>query len=355
MKLAQKFAIRIGITVVVFFCIKLTTDSSFTEIFSRTSAYYFLTALAFFIITWELNDYFIRRFIGANKQKTLDWFSGLKLMGKTLVLTLPLFAVVYYLGTFHFAEFLECETDNPWLQFRIDFFRASLLAITVIIFNLFYFASKIRKEIEKRLFKLEKEMAISRYNNLENQISPHFLFNSLNTLTSLMYEDRDLASDFVSRLSSCYRYILDHRDIPLVSLEKELNFLDSFIFMMNVRHRMSLQISAEVAINSSEYKIPTLSLQMLVENALKHNYYSVESPLIVKVYDEEGYLVVENTLRLRKEKVSTGVGLKNIKNRFSYYTNRKVKVENTEYLFRVSLPLLESNAEMNSEPLRIVL
>ncbi|WP_158269108.1 sensor histidine kinase [Kordia periserrulae] len=310
--------------------------------------------MSFFIITWEWNDYFIKKHTDKDKFAALDWFSGLKILGKTLLLTTPLFAIVYYLGTFQFAEFLDCETDKPWLQFRTDFLRASLLAITVIIFNLFYYASKIRKEMEKRLYKLEKEMAVSQYHNLENQISPHFLFNSLNTLTSLMYEDRDLASDFVTRLSSCYRYILDHRNEPLISLEKELSFLDSFIFMMSVRHGMSLQISSEVALKASEYTIPTLSLQMVVENALKHNYYSVESPLLIRVYDKEGYLVVENTLKERKEKVSTGVGLVNIKSRFAYYTNKEVKQEKTTSFFRVSLPILNKDIQMKIEPLKAI-
>lgn len=182
----------------------------------------------------------------------------------------------------------------------------------------------------------------SKYRSLKNQISPHFLFNSLNTLTSLMYQDRDLASDFVSRLATCYRYILDNREADLVSLEKELSFLDSFIFMMNVRHEGALSITTHISVNPKKYVIPTLSIQMLVENALKHNYYSKERPLEISIISiEKSSIVIQNNLRVRKQKEeSTQLGLKNIKKRYSFYTNQEVLIETEHEYFKVTLPLL---------------
>ena len=190
--------------------------------------------------------------------------------------------------------------------------------------------------------KLKKEAVTSKYKSLKNQISPHFLFNSLNTLTSLMYEDRDLASDFVSRLASCYRYILDNREEDLVSLEKELSFLDSFIFMMNVRHEGALSITTHISVDSISYVIPTLTLQMLVENALKHNYYSKEKPLEISIISVgKSSMVIQNNMHIRKQKEeSTKLGLKNIQKRYAFYTNQKVDIEKDNGYFKVTIPLL---------------
>ncbi len=178
---------------------------------------------------------------------------------------------------------------------------------------------------------------------MKNQISPHFLFNSLNTLTSLMYADRDLASDFVSRLASSYRYILENREEDLVSLEKELSFLDAIVFMMNVRHKDAVIININIKAEPKKYVIPTLSLQMLVENALKHNYYSKERPLHIDISCiENNALVVKNTLRKRRlDEETTRLGLKNIKKRYSYYTSKDVLVREEKDSYEVILPLLK--------------
>ncbi|MEX0359571.1 MAG: sensor histidine kinase, partial [Allomuricauda sp.] len=215
---------------------------------------------------------------------------------------------------------------------------------------MFHFSMTQREELAKQMEDLKREMLASKYSSLKNQISPHFLFNSLNTLTSLMYEDRDLASDFVTRLASSYRYILDNREQDLVSLKKELGFLDAFVFMMNVRHRDAVVIKSEIQKSSEQFLIPTLSVQMLVENALKHNYYSKEKPLEIQISTiGNDALAVRNNLRKRKLKEeTTQLGLKNIKKRYSYYTNKQVLVREESDFFEVIIPLLDKEVtDMN--------
>ncbi len=343
----RKFGFRLLVVIAVFFSIKLTIDADEygQDLFGTESLFYFFSALFFFLGTWELNDWLIKKHLSRRGSKALNWTSGLVILGKTLLFVLPIFAIVYYVGIYHLDDILQINPSNPSLQFRSDFLRASLLAVTTIVFNLLYFAEKVRKELEIRLGKVERELLDTKYKSLKSQISPHFLFNSLNTLTALMYEDRDLASDFVTRLSSCYRYILDNRETDLVRLDKELQFLDSFIFMMDVRHKMSVRITTQIDVNPFEYSIPTLSLQMLVENALKHNYYSNEQPLIIAISVTPETIIVENTLRKRKEvEPSTQMGIENIKKRYGHYTNQKVKVEAKDNLFKVTLPSLKQNA-----------
>ncbi|AXT58524.1 hypothetical protein D1815_23215 [Aquimarina sp. AD1] len=341
----KKIGIRIIIINVVYFLIKLTIVHEEKEsIFDAPAIFYYCSAFFLFMLAWESNDWLVKR-QQSNNGEDLDLTKGLQILVINLAICLPISALVYYLAIFQFDQICQIDADDPWLRFRIDFFRAAILGFALIIFNLFYHSLQQKKEMENRMNDLQKEIMTSKYKSLKNQISPHFLFNSLNTLTSLMYEDRDLASDFVSRLATCYRYILDNREEDLVSLEKELSFLDSFIFMMNVRHQGALSITTHITVNPKDFVIPTLSLQMLVENALKHNYYSKEKPLEVTIIStEKDGLIVQNNLHVRTQKEeSTKLGLKNIKKRYSFYTNQKVNIETQHGYFKVTIPLIPKN------------
>ncbi|WP_298546681.1 histidine kinase [uncultured Aquimarina sp.] len=341
----KKLGIRVLIINVIYFLIKLTiVHDEKDNIFDAPGVFYYCSAFFLFMLAWESNDWLVKR----QQSKTgggLDLAGGVKVLLINLAICLPISALVYYLAIFQLDQICQIDADDPWLRFRIDFFRAAILGFALIIFNLFYHSLQQKKEIENKMNDLQKEIMTSKYKSLKNQISPHFLFNSLNTLTSLMYEDRDLASDFVSRLATCYRYILDNREEDLVSLEKELNFLDSFIFMMNIRHEEALTISTHISVNPKDFVIPTLSLQMLVENALKHNYYSKEKPLEINIISiQKNSLIVQNNLHVRKQKEeSTKLGLKNIEKRYSFYTNQKVVIETENGYFKVTIPLLPKN------------
>ncbi|MGY3795103.1 sensor histidine kinase [uncultured Aquimarina sp.] len=341
----KKLGIRFIIINVVYFLIKLTiVHDEKDSIFDAPGVFYYSSAFFLFMLAWESNDWLVRRQQSKNGGG-LDIKQGIQILLINLAICLPVSALIYYLAIFQFDQICQIDAADPWLRFRIDFFRAAILGFALIIFNLFYHSLQQKKEMENKMNDMQKEIMTSKYKSLKNQISPHFLFNSLNTLTSLMYEDRDLASDFVSRLATCYRYILDNREEDLVSLEKELNFLDSFIFMMNVRHEGALSITTHISVNPKDFVIPTLSLQMLVENALKHNYYSKEKPLEITIISVENTsLVVQNNLHVRKRKEeSTKLGLKNIEKRYSFYTNENIKIETENGYFKVTIPLLPKN------------
>lgn len=339
----RKFLFRWMVVNVVFFLIKISVDhgqGDSDSFFQPTPVFYYITAFLFFMVTWEYNDRLIHKQLKAGG---LDLKSSLAIFGKTMALLVPFTVIIYYLALFPLRETLGIVCENAPLEFRGNIFRAWLLGFAVIFVNLFYFSIKQKDEIAHQMENLKKEMMASQYASLKNQISPHFLFNSLNTLTSLMYEDRDLASDFVTRLASTYRYILDNREHDLVDLNKELNFLDSYIFMMNVRHKGAVTITTEVHLDAKAYLIPTLSLQMLVENALKHNQYSKEKPLHISISTiQNDALVVRNNLQVRtKPEETTKMGLQNIKKRYAYYTNKQVLIREEGAFFEVIIPLLE--------------
>ncbi|MEM0932407.1 MAG: histidine kinase [Bacteroidota bacterium] len=335
---------------IVFLLIKASVDhdgKGFGGFFEPTSIFYYITAFMFFMISWEYNDYLIYKQL---KSGGLNLKSSLLIFAKTMLVLVPLTTMVYYLALFPLRDVFGIVCENPPLEFRANIFRAWLLGVAVIFINLFYFSMKQRDQLTKQMKDLRREMMASQYTTLKNQISPHFLFNSLNTLTSLMYEDRDLASDFVTRLASTYRYILDNREQDLVSLQKEINFLDSYIFMMNVRHKKAVTISMDITIAAASYYIPTLTLQMLVENALKHNQYSKEKPLNISISNiGQDALVVQNNLQKRMNpEVTTQMGLQNIKKRYAYHTNKTVLIREETSYFEVIVPLLESTVMKSS-------
>ncbi|WP_343488135.1 histidine kinase [Allomuricauda sp. d1] len=347
----RKFLFRWMVVNVVFFTVKLTMEQhpdGLADLFSPTSLFYYFSAFFLFMLTWEINDYLLKRH---KKYCKLNLKRSLKIVCINMGIMLPICALVYYLALFPLKDPMGiiCLVP-PKQQFLIDFTRAIALGIAVIFFNMFYYAMNHHDVLEKRLEDLQKDMMASQYASLKKQISPHFLFNSLNTLTSLMYEDRDLASDFVTRLASSYRYILDNREQDLVSLDKELGFLDAFVFMMNVRHKDAVIIKTDINPSTKKYLVPTLSLQMLVENALKHNLYSKEKSLQITISSiQNDALVIKNNLQKRQLKEeTTQLGLKNIKKRYAFYTNKQVLIREEVDYFEVIIPLLHENiTQMN--------
>ena len=192
--------------------------------------------------------------------------------------------------------------------------------------------------------RLRAENLASRYQSLKEQINPHFLFNSLNTLTYLVYDNQDQAAQFIKKLSEVYRYVLDTRDQEVVTWQEELALVRSYVFLQKIRFGDSLRIRIDLPEDLSGM-IPPLSLQMLLENAVKHNEISEEQPLLVSItLEDEAYLVVSNNVQPKDigERPS-GIGLSNIQARYAYLTPRPVVVTSDAF-FTVKLPLLRTEA-----------
>jgi sensor histidine kinase YesM len=187
----------------------------------------------------------------------------------------------------------------------------------------------------------KKESVAAQYESLKSQVNPHFLFNSLNALTNLVYEDQDKAAKFIKQLSEVYRYVLDTREKEVVPIDDELRFLESYFFLQKIRFGENLRIENHLSGVTS--MIAPLALQLLVENAIKHNVVSFDDPLTIKLYQEQNSIVVENSL---KKKItiaedSNGMGIDNIKKRYQYLANREVIVTETSKKFIVKLPIIE--------------
>ena len=189
---------------------------------------------------------------------------------------------------------------------------------------------------------MKNERLAGQYQSLKDQLNPHFLFNSLNVLSNLVYEDADKSSKFIEKLASVYRYVLDVQYERLVSLDRELKFASSYLDLQKVRFGAKLEYSIGVE-NVAGLSIPPLSLQLLLENAVKHNVATSEAPLKIEINKDGMRLVVKNNLQLRPKAAETsGIGLQNIKKRYSYFTNEEVIILNDNESFSVSIPLIES-------------
>ena len=197
-------------------------------------------------------------------------------------------------------------------------------------------------EVNTQLLRVQKENLQSQFEVLKQQVNPHFLFNSLNVLTSLIKVDPDLAESFTERLSKVYRYVLENKDKDLVTLGTEMDFLKAYVFLLDIRFSNKVFVKIDLDDNLTDAYVVPLALQLLIENAIKHNTFSKKSPLLVNMFiDDEGFLNIINNLQSREtQMVSTGIGLVNIAKRYSLLSERQPVFEMTEESFIAKIPLI---------------
>ena len=188
----------------------------------------------------------------------------------------------------------------------------------------------------------EKENLLSRFETLKNQVNPHFLFNSLNVLSSLVHEDPNLAEDFIGKLTKVYRYVLDLKDQVLVPLEEELAFIKSYFFLHQIRFGNKLRLYVQIPEEDRNRFLPPLTLQLLVENAIKHNMITHDNPLTIEMYTEDAqYFVVKNNFQPRQESVaSTGIGIQNLKARYQFLSEFQPSFSREGDFYLAKVPLL---------------
>jgi LytS/YehU family sensor histidine kinase len=212
----------------------------------------------------------------------------------------------------------------------------------VAIYESFYFKNELRKSVEEKEL-LKRESLNAQLSALKTQVNPHFLFNNLNTLSAVIPEDPQKAVDFVQRLAKVYRHILEVRDTSCIPLQEELDVLKAYAFLLETRFGDNLSIRIDIPPEKLQRKIVPLSLQILMENAIKHNIVSSEKPLRVAISCEDGRLVVSNNVQKKNQvNESTGIGLDNIRNRYRLLSDLPVEVSESGHHFTVSIPLIDN-------------
>jgi len=221
-------------------------------------------------------------------------------------------------------------------------------ALTILALIAAYYlcvSNQVQEKMKKLLVdseRLEKENMHARFLALKNQVSPHFLFNNLSVLSSLVESRPEQSGEFIQELSSAYRYILEQSELDKISLKEEMKFLDTYMYLLRTRFKEKVILdSALSSADEERYSVIPLTLQLLVENAVKHNTMSLANPLIISIKIIDQMLVVNNPLQLRQqEQPTTRLGLKNIVSRYKLLQDKDVLIEKTATHFTVKIPLL---------------
>ena len=233
-----------------------------------------------------------------------------------------------------FQEFITNETFKPYR------FGLWITLTIVAIFHVIYFYNRYQQNRIKEQ-KVIAGTASAKFDALKNQLDPHFLFNSLNVLTSLIEENPDNAQKFTTSLSKVYRYVLEQKNKELVTVDEELQFAKTYMSLLKMRFEDSIVFTMPEKALNPESKVVPLSLQLLLENAVKHNTVTSSKPLHIKIYEDQNNLVVENNLQPKQiVKKSSGVGLSNIMQRYDLLTNRKININKQANRFAVAIPML---------------
>ncbi|MDN4165511.1 histidine kinase [Cytophagales bacterium LB-30] len=253
------------------------------------------------------------------------------LISTVLYTSVIVLIILYFFHQFGLRMSYDMMVWNMYISLGITF------VISIVLHARAFLISWRETAIQAE--KLQKETVVSQYETLKQQVNPHFLFNSLNSLTQLVYEDQDQAARFIKKLSEVYRYVLEQKDKELVSLEEEIHFTQNYLFLEKSRFGEKLRIQFDIKPLSGY--VPPLALQMVVENAIKHNVISTDDPLLVEVSRQDDYLVVKNNLQKKNiVKGSSGIGLQNIRMRYQYLSKAPFRVEPTSTEFIVYLPIV---------------
>ena len=253
------------------------------------------------------------------------------------LLTVLLCSLVYYIN-----YFFNDITDNYWMRMRGV--HLSIFLLTFFITSVYEGTYLFYKWKESLILSalLEKENIQSQFETLKNQVNPHFLFNSLNALASIITENPEKAVEYVNKFSLIYRYVLEIKDITSVELKDEMDFVKSYIYLQKIRYGENLQVTINIDENKLNSRIMPLSLQVLVENAIKHNEISDGYPLKIDLTNSEDYIIVKNNLqKISSNFDSPKIGLKNLKERYRLVSDNKPYFHQNENEYIAGIPLLK--------------
>lgn len=285
-----------------------------------------------------LNDYLDSKFSWTDetRKRTIAAIVG------TLVLNI---ALVYFCN---YLNFIVIQGKNPEKFFNgeMNFINWFFINFAIMISAIGHargfmaaWKNSTKKEVVEQ--KLIAKSANAQFESLKNQLDPHFLFNSLNVLDSLIEENPVQAQRFTNSMSKIYRYVLEQKDKELVSVEEEIDFAKTYCELLKTRFEDAVTFDFNISEEDKKGFVVPLSLQLLLENSIKHNFATSSKPLNIKIFTEKGNLIIENNLQSRElPNTSTGVGLANIVSRYNLLTERNVFVEKSEAFFRVKLPIL---------------
>lgn len=258
----------------------------------------------------------------------------------TMVVMQIFFALLRWVVLGH--GFISLEDE---IMVTVVFVSASFVMV-LIDWGLFLLNSW--RQSDAAMERYRKEGIEFQFEMLRNQVNPHFLFNNLNTISSLVHAKPDLAAEFIRQLSKVYRYLLEYQERELINLAEEMEFLDSYLYLVQMRFGNNVLVHKDVPAQYLNRQVIPVCMQMLVENALKHNVASKNKPLSINITVEEPYLIISNNVQPKSStEFSSRLGLKNIARRYQFLSNLPVVVSPSDLIFEVKLPLIITNESSN--------
>jgi two-component system, LytTR family, sensor kinase len=304
----------------------------------------YLNVVIMTTVIWLGNRYIMiwarTRYPSFNEVKKRLWVQSLVMLVYTIITNNVLGYILDICGLKEEMNYAGFDTVSVVTSSNAAAIFCSLTVVA--IYESIYFMNELRKSVEEKEM-LKRESLHAQLSALKTQVNPHFLFNNLNTLCSIIPEDPKTAVEFVQQLSKVYRHILEVQDEASIPLKDELDVLRAYSFLLQTRFGNNLDITIDVPAEKLSKRIVPLSLQILMENAIKHNIVSSDKPLKVNVSALNGRLVVSNNLQKKNQvNESTGIGLDNIRNRCRLLGNGQVEVTENGSNFTVSIPLIEN-------------
>lgn len=334
-ELVRAFLVGVAIYMVllIIFFVK-GWDLTFQELWTE-----FWESMVFSVIIYMLNSAsFIILMRKYDKQLFTKKYIGYGFLGNVIASIIGIGISRFVLVVLVYQKSIDQFLAEERMEYYVSSFLISM-AVAILFYAAYYYKYYKEKQVKEQ--KIIAGSASARFDALKNQLDPHFLFNSLNVLTSLIDEDPHQAQNFTTSLSKVYRYVLEQKNKDLVTVDEELKFARTYVRLLKMRFEDSIIFDIPDSCSQPEAKIVPLSLQLLLENAVKHNVVTSSRPLHIKVFEQQGMLVVSNNLQEKQVvKKSSGVGLQNIKQRYRILTNREMVVKKTETDFSVSLPML---------------
>jgi two-component system, LytTR family, sensor kinase len=302
----------------------------------------FCIQFIFLTFIWKLVEYlsnYLDKYVPFDKN-----------VGKRIMLQLLLSILIiapFFLTIIYFAKTILPPYATPQFLTLLGIIFVMFISLINFISYFKYFFIKWENSVLSNAAltvtaaELEKEKSMMRYHHLKNQVNPHFLFNTFSSLDGLVQSNPELASEFIRHMSKVYRYVLEHKENEVVSIETELNFIQHYISLLDIRYEDAIHIRVDISDAAKEKGIVMVTLQMLIDNAIKHNIVQTNMPLHIEIWDEEDYLHIHNNKQLRRQiETSNGQGLKQLKELYAYLTGKPVKINETESAFEINLPLL---------------
>jgi sensor histidine kinase YesM len=330
-KYALFFASCTGLGILLFLFIYYSENGLVAPVSTTWKRYLLLIALTNSIGLLLLStDRILNKLIDWKAYFMLRFLVGL--IANFIVMTLFLSLTGKYLFSLTAEELLKLIIVFVIVVFIYEIFYG-------LFYSYYHYAVIQAEQLRSDRWQLELQ-----FESLKSQISPHYLFNCLNTVSSLLFKDTRVAEEFIRRMADTFRYVLSHQKQRLVSLREELEFVKSYYFLLQVRYEYHLQLEVNIPQNIMDSMVPPMTLQLLVENAVKHNKISKDKPLLVYIGAQDNtHLVVTNTKTEASSRVvSFKVGLENIHQRYGFFTSEKVVVKDGEK-FQIQLPVLKKD------------